>query len=271
MRDFVIVRNPDPGSRLPYLIRLPVGAADVVLRAGGTWPREKAIYCYPADESEWPACTKQARPGVSTPTARASGVAALPIVVDTGERYGYRFARQQVQIERRRLPAGDYAVERDGRVWAAVERKSLPDLVGSLLNSRLKYQLTELAALPRAAVVVEDRYSQVFKLDHVRPALVADGIAELQVAFPGVPIVFCETRKLAEEWTYRFLAAAYALAGTSEAGSASYEPAATKPSKAGGPTTADVRRWARDNGFDVSDRGRLRPEIRLAYERAHTE
>ncbi|WTZ25493.1 hypothetical protein OG344_02480 [Microbispora sp. NBC_01389] len=211
MRDFVIVRNPDPGSRLPYLIRLPLAAADVVLRAGGTWPREKAIYCYPADESEWPAdpeviervpvrqCVrrgaaidlvldrgrenrsqivhttargrdaifwqtarvrKQARPGVSTPTARASGIAALPIVVDTGERYGYRFARQQVQIDRRRLPAGDYAVERDGRVWAAVERKSLPDLVGSLLNSRLKYQLTELAALPRAAVVVEDRYSQ---------------------------------------------------------------------------------------------------------------
>ncbi|WP_083501981.1 Lsr2 family DNA-binding protein [Sphaerimonospora mesophila] len=29
------------------------------------------------------------------------------------------------------------------------------------------------------------------------------------------------------------------------------------------------RRWARDNGLDVSDRGRLRPEILLAYERAH--
>ncbi|WP_405089035.1 histone-like nucleoid-structuring protein Lsr2 [Microbispora sp. NBC_01389] len=51
---------------------------------------------------------------------------------------------------------------------------------------------------------------------------------------------------------------------TSEADSTSYEPAARKGSEAGGPTTADVRRWARDNGFDVSDRGRLRPEIRLA-------
>ena len=48
----------------------------------------------------------------------------------------------------------------------------------------------------------------MFKLDHVRPSVVADGIAECQVRFPAVPIVFCETRKLAQEWTYRFLAAA---------------------------------------------------------------
>ena len=65
-----------------------------------------------------------------------------------------------------------------------------------------------MAALPRAAVVVEDRYSAIFKLDRVRPALVADGLAEVQVRWPNVPIVFCETPQLAEEWTYRFLAAA---------------------------------------------------------------
>src|SRR5438034_3343383 len=64
---------------------------------------------------------------------------------------------------------------------------------------------------------VEDRYSQVFKLARVRPALVADGLAELQVRWPNVPIVFCDTRPLAEEWTYRFLAAARAWAGTEAA------------------------------------------------------
>lgn len=44
---------------------------------------------------------------------------------------------------------------------------------------------------------------QIFKLDRIRPAVVADGRAELQVRWPGVPIVFCETRQLAEgstEW-----------------------------------------------------------------------
>jgi hypothetical protein len=69
----------------------------------------------------------------------------------------------------------------DGRLVAAVERKSLADLVSSLINGKLRYALGDLAALPRAAVVVEDRYSQVFKLDWVRPAVVADGLAELQI------------------------------------------------------------------------------------------
>jgi ERCC4-type nuclease len=93
---------------------------------------------------------------------------------------------------------------------ATVERKSLADLVTSLTTGKLKFQLTELAAIPRAAVVVEEGYSRVFKLDHVRPSVVADGIAECQIRFPRVPIVFCETRKLAQEWTYRFLGAAVA-------------------------------------------------------------
>ena len=64
------------------------------------------------------------------------------------------------------------------------------------------------AALPLAAVVVEDRYSSIFKLTRVRPSVVADGVAELQVRYPTVPIVFCETRPLAQEWAYRFLGAA---------------------------------------------------------------
>ena len=91
-----------------------------------------------------------------------------------------------------------------------MERKSLVDLVASLTSGTLRYQVADLAALPRAAVVVEDRYSQLFKLDRVRPAAVADGLAELQIRWPNVAIVFCETRQLAEEWTYRFLAAAHA-------------------------------------------------------------
>ena len=35
----------------------------------------------------------------------------------------------------------------------------------------LTYQLADLARLPRAAVVVEDRYARIFKLEHVRPGL----------------------------------------------------------------------------------------------------
>jgi len=58
-------------------------------------------------------------------------------------------------------------------------------------------------------VVVEDRYSAIFRLDRLRPSMVADSLAEVQVRWPNVPIVFCETRPLAGERTYRFLAAAH--------------------------------------------------------------
>ena len=157
-----------------------------------------------------------------------------------------------------RSSAGDYGLIVDGLLQATVERKSLADLVTSLTTGKLKFQLTELSAIPRAAVVVEERYSQVFKLDHVRPSVVADAIAECQIRFPTVPIVFCDTRKLAQEWTYRFLAAArvgfseemvgdFAVRGLEAA-----PPLAPAP-----PTPADVRGWAAANNIVVSDSGRI--------------
>jgi hypothetical protein len=42
--------------------------------------------------------------------------------------------------------------------------------------------------------------------------MVAEMLAGAQVRYPNVPIVFCETRPLAQEWAYRFLGAALALA-----------------------------------------------------------
>ena len=277
--ELLIAVNPDPDSRLPYLMRLPLGGG-MVFRTSGTWPRTKALYCYPAPAHEWPAdpdivervglrsCVrrgaaidlildrgrenrsqlvfttargrdavfwqsprtrKQARPDVRTPTARAAGIADLEIVADSHEQYPYRFGGQQATVLRRALPCGDYGVIHHGRLVVSVERKSLTDLVASLTSGKLRYALAEMAALPRAAVVVEDRYSAIFKLDRVRPALVADGLAEVQVRWPNVPIVFCETRQLAEEWTYRFLAAARVWAETEEAALGRIMPATGSP------------------------------------------
>lgn len=324
MDELLIVRNPEPESRLPFLLRLPI-AGGMVFRTSGTWPRTKSLYCYPVGVEEWPAdpeivervpvrsCVrrgaaidlvldrgrenrsqivfttargreavfwqsprtrKQARPNVAVPTARAAGITELEILVDSRERYGYRFATQQVRTSKHALPCGDYAVAVDGQVVAAVERKSLSDLVSSLTNSTLRYAVAELAALPRAAVVIEERYSQVFKLDRIRPAVVADGLAELQVRWPGVPIVFCETRPLAEEWTYRYLAAAYTWADTEAAaiariGSTDPVPDHTEPAPLS-PMARELRAWARANGLNVPDRGRLRPEILEAWHAANS-
>ncbi len=146
MDELLVARNPNPDSRLEYLLRLPLGGG-MVFRTSGTWPRAKALYCYPVTAEDWPAepdiverapirsCVrrgaaidlildrgrenrsqlvfttargrdavfwqsprtrKQARPNVTTPTARAAGIASLVLLVDTRKQYPYRFAIQQV-------------------------------------------------------------------------------------------------------------------------------------------------------------------------------
>ena len=254
--EFVIARNPETDSSLPYLVQLPLPDGAIVLKVRDVWPRTAKVYCHRA--AGWPAdadvvervpvrscqrrgaavdlvldrgrenrsqfvftkargrdvifwqsarTARQARPNVGLPTARAAGQ-ALEIVVDTHERYPWTFSHQQATTVRRALPVGDYAVESAGAVIASVERKSLRDLVTTMTTGKLRYLLAALTTIERAAVVVEDRYSSVFKLDRVRPSTVADGLGEAAARFPSVPIVFAETRPLAQEWTYRFLGAA---------------------------------------------------------------
>lgn len=213
---------------------MPLGDG-IVLGTSGTWPRTKALYCYPVPTSDWPAdaeivekvplvsCVrrgaaieviaararenrsqivfttargrdavfwqsprtrKQARPQVRTPTAGAAGIEELEIVVDVYERYAYRFAAKPVRVVKQALRCGDYGVVHEGAPVAAVERKSLSDLVSSLIGGKLRYAVGQLAALDRAAVVVEDRYSQVFKLGYARPSVVADGRPSCRSAGP---------------------------------------------------------------------------------------
>ena len=194
--EFVIARNPDPASTLPFLVRLPVGSCPVVLKVKDTWPRTAKVFCHPA--TEWPdledleivervpvtSCVrrgvaidlvldrarenrsqfvftkargrevvfwqsartrKQARPNVAVPTARASG-RRLDIVVDTRERYAWKFSDQQATTSKRALPVGDYSVEADGEVVAVVERKSIEDLVSTIVSGKLWALLAAMAA-----------------------------------------------------------------------------------------------------------------------------
>ena len=57
--------------------------------------------------------TRQARPGIRVPRRRAAELAHLTILVDTRERYPYKFTQQQASTERRALPAGDYGIAND--------------------------------------------------------------------------------------------------------------------------------------------------------------
>ena len=194
--ELLIAHYPDSDSRLAYLMRIPLGDG-IVLRTSGTWPRTKALYCYPVPAAEWPvvpdivervplrSCVrrgaaidiiadrsrenrsqlvfttargreavfwqsprtrKQARPSITLPTAKAAGVGDLEIVVDAHERYAYHFSGKQTRTTKRALPCGDYGIVIDGTLVASVERKSLPDLISSLSNGKLRYALGELAA-----------------------------------------------------------------------------------------------------------------------------
>lgn len=257
----MIARNPDTESTLPFLVRLPIGASGLVLRARETWPRTSKVFCYRA-EGEWPetpdiveavgvkACERRgvaidlvldrgrenrsqfiftrlksgreaifwqtartaakSRPGVRVPGRRASFLRDLTIQIDTRERYPYRFANQKADTIRGALPVGDYGVSLEQELVAVVERKSLPDLVKGLSDGSLAFQMAELSSFPRAGVVIEDRFSALFKNEYVPGGALSDLLARMQVRYPSVPIVFCETRPLAEEWTFRFLGASLA-------------------------------------------------------------
>lgn len=91
-------------------------------------------------------------------------------------------------------------------------------------------------------------------------------------------VVFYETRSLAEEWTYRFLAAAHAWADTEAASTERVTPLAiptvgtvglAPPPGAPEPSTAEVQAWARATGLAVPGRGKLRPEVWAAWRAAH--
>jgi hypothetical protein len=263
-RRFLVARNPDPDSRLPYLVRLPIDGG-LVLKVRAQWPDTARVFCYRVGRGPeaWPAgleviedvgvllCRRRgpaidlvldrprrdrsqfvvttirggreaifwqtrkvvgtARPGARIPGRRASGLVDLEIVVDTRERYPFRFSRQQATTTRAPLLAGDYAVRRaDGSIVAAVERKTLEDLAGSLSNGTLVFELAKLGEVPRAAIVVEERYSSLVKHAYTPAGFLPDMLARVQVRYPEIPIVFAETRPLAEEWTFRWLGAAAA-------------------------------------------------------------
>jgi hypothetical protein len=256
--EFLIARNPQEDTNLPFLLKLPTPDG-LVLKARDTWPRSSRIYCHPFEEG-WPldaeilestpvaSCrrrgavidlvldrprlsrsqfvftrargrpaifwqtrnaAKAANPGARIPRARAA-VSGFEIAIDTRERYPYRFGGRDVTTKRVALPAGDYAVTAGSDPIAAVERKSLGNFATSLSDGTLVFQMQRLSEVASSAVVVEGRYSAIFRFPHVPGAWLADALARLQIRYPEVQVVFADSRRFAEEWTYRFLATALA-------------------------------------------------------------
>ena len=261
-RTFLIARNPDPGSRLPVLLCLPLPDGPLFLATRDDWPATRDLYCHRLDA--WPdraevvdevpvgGCwragasvhlvlqrrtrkrslfvftrkgdrplifwrsertVRMARPALRVPQARGLE-RALTVAIDTRERYPWRFTEYDVAVVRRRLPAGDYAVfdgdEDEAALVATVERKRAHELAAGAVSGAFQLGLAELAAQPRAAVVIEGRLSEIVKAGRdqdVRPGWLMNLIAALQATYPNVPLLFAETPKLAADLAYRWLAA----------------------------------------------------------------
>lgn len=252
---FVVARNPDSESKLPFLLAIPIDDG-LFLKARDSWPRSSRVYCHPLNEG-WPAdpevlervqikvCRRRgaaidlvldrpqlsrsqfvftevrgrpaifwqtqktaraANPGARVPRRRT--IAALTIVVDTRERYPFRFSGRGVDTRRAALQAGDYAIGEVEHPIAAVERKTLENFVTSLSDGTMPFQMQRLAQVPLAAIVVEGRYSELFRLKHVDPGWIADVLSRLHARYPEIQVTFADSRKFAEDWTYRFLASA---------------------------------------------------------------
>lgn len=253
--DFIVARNPDPDSKLPFLVALPIDGG-LFLKAREPWPRSSRVYCHPLDAA-WPgrpeilervpvkSCRRRgasidlvldrpqlarsqfvftevrgrpaifwqtqktarsANPGSRVPRKRA--LPGLTIVVDTRERYPFRFSGRAIDTYRAALTAGDYAVGEPAHPVAVVERKTLENFVTCLSDGTLSFQMQKLGEMPLAAIVVEGRYSELFRLQHVDSGWVADVLSRLHARYPEIQVTFADSRKFAEEWTYRFLMSA---------------------------------------------------------------
>jgi hypothetical protein len=254
---FVVGRNPQDDSKLPFLLRLPIERG-LILKARERWPTTARVYCHLFEDAwseeievveETPVLlcrrrgaaidllldrprlarsqfvftrvkgreaifwqtqktARSANPGGRIPRRRTV-TEPVTITVDTRERYPYRFSRHPVETIRATVPAGDYAIHSaDGSILATVERKSLENLAATLSDGTLAFQMQRLAELPLAAVVIEARYSALFKLEHVNGNWLADQLARLEVRYPEVHVVYADTRGHAEDWTHRFLTTA---------------------------------------------------------------
>ncbi|MCX7991513.1 MAG: ERCC4 domain-containing protein [Proteobacteria bacterium] len=149
---------------------------------------------------------KENRPKVKITTYR-SGV--LNVIIDSNERYPWKFPNSNV--EKSKLPIGDYALKGQNEILAVVERKTFDNILAEFGRMAIFHQqLGELSVYKHSALVIEANYADFLKVDKLKfynPNFAVKAIAELYALHPRLTIVFAGNRKLANEWTLRFFSA----------------------------------------------------------------
>lgn len=144
----------------------------------------------------------------------------LVVRVDSNEKNPWRFPG--VVVERGPISCGDCALMPGEEYLAIIERKTMDDVLADFgVMPALHRRLTELAARPCHALVIEASYADCLnlrKLYHYIPCLRAMAIAALHALHPGPLIVYGENRRAANEWTRHFFTAVWQTGGRPKTG-----------------------------------------------------
>jgi len=131
------------------------------------------------------------------------------IIVDNREQLPFDFAAfSNVETIPGTLTAGDYSIP-GAEHLAAIERKTIDDLVGCLTNGRDRFEreLNRLRPYTLAAVVVEASLDDLARgryTSQMQPQAALQSVIAMQVRY-GIPFMFCGSRAGAEYSTHGFL------------------------------------------------------------------
>lgn len=128
------------------------------------------------------------------------------LLIDTREQKPYTFDRykdQFARVESRKLLAGDYSLL-TYETKLAVERKSLEDLVNTVIHGRERFreELRKLTFYDHASLVIEATAAQVnspYSFSKANPASVIGSLQAFSVLY-GVHVHFAGNRENAENW-----------------------------------------------------------------------
>lgn len=163
---------------------------------------------------------------------RTPVVMPFTILIDQREQAPYSFGDMPPKSEWRDLPpivrtreeylkTGDYQLADVPDLWAAVERKSLEDLFGSLSpnggRDRFRREIERLAEFRFAAVVIEGTLLEICKPENYRDGWRSElngrsafeTISSWETRWPGVHWIPCGSRRLAEIKTFSLLEKAW--------------------------------------------------------------
>ena len=133
------------------------------------------------------------------------------ITVDSREQKPYDFTGYAgVEVIRAGLPAGDYSIPGAEHI-AAIERKSIDDLIACLMGSnreRFERELTRLRPYIVKAVVVEASWEDIARgryTSNMHPQAALQSTLALQVRY-SIPFMMCGSREGGQYVTHGLLA-----------------------------------------------------------------